>query len=137
MSIFIYTHSKQEDQYKMEIRLQAYLVGSNEAVEFYKKAFGAELGCIGRNPDGTFMHAEIVLNNHLILSLSECSEWSTAGMNMQFGINFDKGNEAALINAYEVLKEGGHIHHPLGKCDWSEAMADLTDKFGIRWFIAI
>lgn len=40
----------------MKLGFQIYLSGSNEAVELYRRAFGAELGY--NNPDGTFMHAE-------------------------------------------------------------------------------
>ena len=47
-----------------------------------------------------------------------------------------KENDAALKHAYEVLSRGGTVHYELGPCDWNEAMADVTDRFGVRWYIA-
>ncbi len=39
--------------------MQVYVKGSNKAVEFYQRAFDAELGACYPNSDGTFMHAEL------------------------------------------------------------------------------
>ncbi len=119
----------------MQIGLQAYVTGSNEAVEFYCKAFGAELGYHVKNPDGTYIHAETFRDGQTILAVSEAKE--NAGANMQFCLNFGKENLEALTRAYKVLSEGGQVRVPLGPCDWNEAMADVTDKFGVRWYIAL
>ena len=121
----------------MNIGLQAYVKNSIEAVEFYKKAFSATLGYHAKNEDGTFLHAEIVLNGEIIISLSESFQWLEQGMNMQFCINFGKDNKQSLERAYEILKKDGQVRYPLGPCDWNECIADLTDKFGIRWYIAL
>lgn len=121
----------------MQLRLQVYLVGSHEAVAYYRRAFGAELGYQGMNADGTFMHAEIVKDGQTILALSEAKARSVAGMNMQFGIHFGKGNGEALKTAYEVLSEGGRVLYPLGPCPWSECMAEVIDRYGVLWYIAL
>lgn len=121
----------------MKITFQAYLKGSFEAVEFYQKAFGATLGFHVQNPDNTYMHAEININEQNIISISESNDWAIAGKNMQFCITFGSENEEALRKAYEVLKEDGQILYPLGPCDWSKCMTDLIDKFGVRWYLSI
>jgi len=121
----------------MRIGLQAYLKGSIEAAELYQKAFDAELGYNERNPDNTFMHAEINRGEQNVISISESSDWAVAGKNMQFSVNFGSENEAALRRAYAVLSEGGEILYPIGPSDWSTCMADVIDKFGIRWYLAV
>jgi hypothetical protein len=113
------------------------MIGNIEAVELYKIAFSVELGYNVKNSDGTYPHAEIVLNHQTIVSLSESNGWSDSSLNMQFCVNFGKGNKMALSTTYEVLKDSGQIHSALGPCDWNESMTDLSDKFGVRWYLAV
>ena len=120
----------------MQINIQAYVVGSIEAVEFYKKAFGADLGNNLKNTDNTFIHAEIVVGNQTILSLSELDKPQppvVTGNTMQFCVAVD--SEEALIKAYNILKEGGKITGELGSFYWNKHAASLVDKFGIQWYI--
>lgn len=83
------------------------------------------------------MHAEINWNDQNIISISEPNEWAISGKNMQFCITFGIENEEALKKAYEILKEDGQILYPLGPCDWSKCMADVIDKFGVRWYLSL
>ena len=129
----------------MKIALQAYLKGSIEAVEFYKKAFGATLGFNAKNPDGTFMHAELNVDGKLLLALSESNNHidlenrtkyaRTSYPTMNFCVIFQ--NEEPVKKAYEVLKEDANILLPLGSLPWSSCCANLIDKFGVFWYIAV
>ena len=121
----------------MKITLQAYMKGSVEAVKHYQKAFNATLGYNVLNPDNTYMHAEINRKDQHIISISESEEWAMSGKNMQFCVNFGEENEEELKGAYEILVEEGQILYPLGPCDWNKCMADLIDKFGVRWYLAL
>ena len=118
----------------------AYLTGSIEAVDFYCRAFQAKSNCFKASDDDDFYaHAEIEINNQTVLAVSEKSHYDKEfikfvnGNNMQFWLTFD--DEQSLSRAYGVLKEKAEIHWSLAPCDWSKAMADLTDKFGIRWLL--
>jgi uncharacterized glyoxalase superfamily protein PhnB len=53
---------------------------------------------------------------------------------MQFWLTFN--DEESLHRAYDVLKEKGEIHWPLSQGDWCKMVADLTDKYGIRWLLS-
>ncbi|QUI23966.1 VOC family protein [Vallitalea pronyensis] len=121
----------------MKINLQAYLKGSIEAVEHYQKAFSATLGYHVKNEDNTYMHAEITLDGQTIISISESDEWAISGKNMQFWLTFGDDNEDALKKAYDILKEDGQILYPVGPSDWSKCMADVIDKFGVRWYLCV
>ena len=127
----------------MKIGLQAYLQGSVAAVDFYQKAFGATLGYHERNPDGTFMHAELYVDGELLLTVSESNisiakdsrmqYTATTYPAMNFGVTLK--DEHAVKHAYEVLQEDANILFPLGALPWSTSCANLVDKFGIFWYI--
>lgn len=43
----------------------------------------------------------------------------------------------AMMQVYEVLKEGSEILFPLGPCDFSPLFTDFIDKFGVRWCLFV
>jgi len=108
---------------------------SLEAVEFYRKAFNAELTCCYLDSTGKFVeHAELTINSQLFLSLMESSETRT-GSTMYFWFTFD--DEKSLYEAYKVLKEGAEIRGEPSSCEWCKLITDLTDKYGIRWLLNV
>ena len=122
----------------MRTAFMAYLTGSIEAVDFYCKAFGAQpRNCFkASDSDDYYAHAEIVIGDHMILALSESSHYDidfAERCNMQFWITFN--DEQSLNKAYNVLKEQSEIHMKLAPCEWCKSLADLTDKFGVRWML--
>ena len=122
----------------MRMVFMAYLSSSIEAVDFYCKAFNAaSKNCFKASDDDDFYaHAEIVINSQTVLAISDISHYSTNFIrenNMQFWLTFD--DEKSLDAAYNVLKQKAQIHYPLAPCEWCSKMADLTDKFGIRWLL--
>jgi len=121
----------------------AYVKGTHEAVEFYQKAFDAQLGYAHKNDDGTYMHAELNVFGQ-VFAVSEASpEWGerASGNTMQFNLHMGAGNEEAVKKAYDVLKEGADLsnplHHPLGECFFSPLMFGLIDKFGVNWCVFV
>lgn len=122
----------------MKMIFMAYLTESIKAVDFYCKAFNAEAkNCFkAADNDNFYAHAEIVINNQTVLAISDTAHYSSSfikGSNMQFWLSFE--DEKSLDTAYNTLKEGAEIHHRLAPCEWCSKMADLTDKFGIRWLL--
>jgi PhnB protein len=54
--------------------------GAAKAIEFYKRAFGAEEICRMPGPDGqTVMHAEIRIGNSPVMMSDEFPEWNSVG----------------------------------------------------------
>lgn len=121
----------------MEKGLCVYVADSRDAATHYCKAFGATIGYNEKFENGGYLHAEIVRDGQTILAVSESAEWATSGLCAQFCLNFGKDNKAALEAAYHTLSEGGRVLYPLGPCDWNACMADLVDRFGVRWYIAL
>ena len=116
--------------------MQVYVKGSDKAFELYQKAFDAELGAQYKNDDGSYMHAELNAYGQ-ILAISEADEAITAGSTMQFCFHFGEGEDEKVKKAYEVLKDGAEITHPLGPCSFSPLMSALIDKFGVSWCIFV
>ena len=116
--------------------MQVYVKSSDKAVAFYQKAFDAALVASYPHDDGTFMHAELDVYGQ-ILAVSEAleDEERATGTTMQFCLHFGEGKEALVQKAYDTLKEGAEILCPLSPCAFSALMADLIDRYGVRWCI--
>jgi PhnB protein len=48
-----------------------------------------------------------------------------------------EGHEKSVERAYQTLKEGSQILHPIGPCFFSPCMADFIDKFGVHWCLFV
>ena len=127
----------------MRTAFMAYLTGSVEAVDFYCKAFNAEKACFkAADDDDFYAHAEISINGQMVMSICDTKHCEREGKrafkigdNMEFWMTFD--DEQSLSAAYNVLKENAQIHTPLAPCEWSKAMVQLTDKYGISWMLNV
>lgn len=114
------------------ILMQCYVKGSIEAVTLYKEAFGADIVSEYKNEDGTYLHSELNIEGH-ILAVAEVDEDRITGSTMQFCLHYEEEQLEALKHAYETLKEGSQMIHPLGPNFYSSNMTDFIDKFGIHW----
>ena len=119
------------------IMFQAYVKDSAGAVALYQRAFGATLGDHVKNDDGSFYHSELEMYGQ-ILSVAELPEGTpVTGTAMQLCLHFGEDEKPELEAVYEVLKEGADVLYPLGPCDWGVCMADLVDRYGVRWGLFI
>ena len=112
-----------------------YVKGSREAAKLYQEAFGAELGYHVLNEDGTFFHSELNVKGEPFCSVVEAKE-PAAGYNpVELGYTFD--TREALERAFALLTEGGKADLPLCELPWSPWAAEVTDRFGVRWFLTL
>jgi len=124
----------------MRTAFMAYVTGTMEAVDFYCKAFSAtSKNCFkASDEDDFYAHAEIIIHEEMVLGISEKSCYNTEftnGNNMQFWVTFD--DEQSIAATLDVLKEQGVVHHPLAPCPWCRLLADVTDKYGVRWMLNV
>jgi len=115
--------------------MQAYVKESGKAVEFYQKAFNAELVSSFPNPDGSYYHAELDIFGQIFALSESVSNKCIAGNTMQFCLHLGEDQEPQIQKIYEVLKGGADIRTPLGPCPYSPLMAALIDRYGIYWCI--
>lgn len=109
------------------------------AIEFYKKAFGAEVrGGVAQGPDGKVMHAELQIGDSVIMLSDEYPEYgslspqSIGGSSMGLHIYLD-GVDAAFDRA---VKAGATVEMPLMDQFWGDRYGKLQDPFGHKWSIA-
>ncbi|MBW4845786.1 MULTISPECIES: glyoxalase/bleomycin resistance/extradiol dioxygenase family protein [Clostridia] len=123
--------------------MQAYVTRSDEAVALYQKAFDAVLISSYPNSDGTFFHAELDIQGHILAVAERNSEYAiideetVTGNVMQFCLHYGEGNEDKVRKAYEILKKDAKILMPLAPCEFSSLMTDFIDKYGIRWCLFV
>ncbi len=135
----------------MKIEPYLFLDGRcDEAIEFYRKALGAQVQMLMRNrdspepsPPGTLppgsedkvMHASISIGDSmLMLSDGYCSgQPSFAGFSLAIGA----ADVAQAEKLFSALADGGKVQMPLGKTFWSPAVGTLTDRFGVGWMVNV
>ena len=107
-----------------------------EAIELYKKAFGAEEVLRLDTPDGRIMHAEIQVGNSRIMISEENAEWcanapGAEGSTVSFLI-YVEDVDAAFAKAKQA---GLEEVKPLEEMFWGDKMGTLKDRFGYSWSI--
>ena len=112
--------------------------GGAEAIEFYKKAFGAKESHRMPTPDGKIMHAEIVIGDSPIMLNDEFPE-----MNCKSPLSI--GGSPVTIHIYvdnvdafwdKAVKAGCTVRMPLSDMFWGDRYGKLSDPFGHQWSIA-
>ena len=110
-----------------------------EAIEFYKKAFGAvELGR-APSPDGkTLMHAALRIGDSILMLNDEFPE-----MNCVSPLSY--GGSAVTLTIYtedvdavhrQAIAEGGTETMPVQDMFWGDRYGTLRDPYGHHWAIA-
>jgi len=108
------------------------------AIDFYKKAFGAQERGVMKGPDGKVMHAELKIGDSIIMLSDEFPEFgslspqSSGGAGMGLHIYID-GVDAAFDRA---VKAGAQVEMPVSDQFWGDRYGKLKDPFGHKWSIA-
>ena len=112
--------------------------GAADAIEYYKKAFGAEERLRMDGQDGSIAHAEIEIGDSLVM-LSDPFPQSTVKSPNSLG-----GTSASIFLYVEdvdsVVKQavdaGAKIEMEPQDMFWGDRFGKLTDPFGHEWAIA-
>jgi PhnB protein len=120
-----------------------------EAVEFYKKALGAEVlmlmrykespeppppGMVPAGWDNKIMHTSLRIGNANVMASDGCSD----GVNFQgFSLSLTVANETEAKRAFTALSDGGQVQMPLGKTFWSPCFGMVADRFGVGWMVSV
>ena len=114
------------------------VAGAAEAIDFYKKAFGAEERMRFPGPDGKLMHAEISVGDSVIMLGDEMPEQggrspkSYGGTPVSFFVYKDNV-DAAWKRAVDA---GAREIMPLQDMFWGDRTGCVEDPFGHRWWLA-
>jgi uncharacterized glyoxalase superfamily protein PhnB len=120
--------------------LTPHLVCANayDAIEFYKKAFGAVEMFRMPGPDGKLMHASMRIGDSNLMLAEERPQWNS------FGPKALKGSSVtihmAVPNVDELFAQavaaGATVILPVSDMFWGDRYGQVEDPFGHRWAIA-
>lgn len=113
--------------------------GAAEAIDFYKRAFGAEEIARMLDPDGgRVVHAEIRIGDSVVMLADEFPEMNYLGP-------LSRGGPTSSLFLYvedvdtafaRALAAGATLNRPVTDTFWGDRYGQLTDPFGHHWGLA-
>jgi PhnB protein len=135
------------------MRIEPYLFFNGrceEALEFYKKALGAEVtmfmrfkdspeppqpGMVPPGSENKIMHVSFRVGDTTVMASDGHCTGQTSFQG--FSLSLTVANEAEADRKFAALAEGGQVQMPLAKTFWSPRFGMVTDRFGVGWLIAV
>lgn len=111
---------------------------ARKAIDFYQRAFGAEVRGIMEGPGGSVMHAEIAIGDSAIMLGEENESWGTKSPHSTNGTSgslhiYVPDADAAFDRA---VKAGATVEYPLEDAFWGDRYGKVRDPDGHSWGIA-
>lgn len=109
-----------------------------EALEFYQKAFGAEIQAAHKVPDGRLMHGCLMFGGQMVFMADEFPEHggsspaSLGGTPVTIHLHVD--NADALFS--RAVEAGCQVRMPLTDMFWGDRYGVVIDPYGHSWSIA-
>lgn len=112
--------------------------GASDAIEFYKKAFGAQEIMRFHGKDGkTIMHAEIKIGDSRVMLNDEVPQMKSLSPQSIGGVS--GGIFLYVENADDVFNKavsgGAKVVMPMMDAFWGDRSGGIEDPFGHRWTI--
>ncbi len=121
---------------------------AEEAIEFYKKALGAEVTALmrmkempgtpppGMVPPGSenkVMHAALKIGDSVVMA----SDGRVSGKpNFQgISLSITAVDDAEAEKVFAALSDGGQVQMPLAKTFFASSFGMVADKFGVSWMV--
>jgi uncharacterized glyoxalase superfamily protein PhnB len=115
------------------------VAGADAAIDFYRKAFGAELLVRHQTPEGkSVMHALLRIGDSMLMLNDEFPDWGSRGPKAI-------GGTAVVLNLYvkdadaafrRAVDAGATVKMPLADMFWGDRYGVVDDRFGHSWSIA-
>ena len=120
-----------------------------EAIEFYRKALGAEVGMLmrykdspepqpGMVPPGSenkVMHACLRIGDTSLMASDGSCQGQPSFQGFSLSLTVSTNAEAERL--FRVLADGGETRMPLTKTFFSSRFGMLADRFGVGWMIVV
>lgn len=112
--------------------------GAADAIEFYRKAFGAEELMRIPGQDGRLMHAAISINGAMLMLVDEMKEMGALDPNSLGGtpvtLHLNVANADAAID--RAAQAGATVTMPAEDTFWGDRYGQVRDPWGHSWSIA-
>jgi PhnB protein len=112
---------------------------ANAAIEFYKRAFGAEEKVRMPGPDGKIMHAELQIGNSMVMLsdyLPDMGGNPTAKILGGSPVNLMLYVENADEFYDRAVLAGAESTMPLADMFWGDRFGKVKDPYGLTWMIS-
>jgi PhnB protein len=123
---------------------------AEEAIEYYRKALGAEVqtllrfkdspephppGMVPPGAENKVMHANFRIGDTQVMA----SDGRCGGKaNFQgFALTLDARDGAEAERLYKALADGGQVQMPLAKTFFASHFGMVTDRFGVTWMVIV
>ena len=121
--------------------LTPYLIvrGANDAIDFYKRAYGAEEIVRMHGPDGkSVAHAELKIDDSLFMLADEFPTMGTKGPQTLGGspVGIFMYVQDVDSSFQRALKAGATEQMPVKDMFWGDRYGKLRDPFGHEWSLA-
>jgi len=112
--------------------------GAANAIEFYKKAFGAVEAVRLPGPGGKLMHASIRIGDSTVMMVDENPEWGLRGPKLLKGspVTIHLYVEDADAFVAKAASAGAKVTVPVSEAFWGDRYGVIEDPFGHHWSVA-
>ncbi len=119
----------------------------DEALDFYKRAVGAEVTMLMRfkdapepslcNPgsENKVMHAQLRIGDTVVLASDGRCENKPKFEGFALTVSAKSESEADTV--FAALGGGGQVTMPLAKTFFAQRFGMLSDKFGVHWMVIV
>lgn len=138
------------------MKVESYLMFEgrcDEALEFYRRALGAQVtmlmrykdnpepaagqGCAdGSGPGPTpemVMHAEFTVGETTLMASDGMGSGKASFQGISLALS--PASEAEAQRLFNALADGGQVQMPLAKTFFSQAFGMVADRFGVPWMV--
>lgn len=111
--------------------------GASEAIEFYKKAFGATVATRLDDPAGNVAHAELVINGGMFMLSEEHPQYNQSPATL--------GGSTVVLHLYvddvdavyeQAIKHGAESVIPVADQFYGDRSGRVSDPYGYLWVIS-
>jgi PhnB protein len=118
-----------------------------EALEFYKRALGAEVQMLMRfkdNPEtqanptdagDKIMHTSFRIGDSTVMASDGRCQGQPSFQG--FALSLTASNDAEAERLFAALEDGGQVQMPLAKTFFSSRFGMVADRFGVPWMIVV
>jgi PhnB protein len=112
--------------------------GAAEAIDFYKKAFGAEEKIRIPTPDGKLMHACLMICGSSVMLIDEMPQWGALGPKALKGSPVTIHLFVDDVDTFvaRAVRAGAQVIMPVADMFWGDRYGKIVDPFGHHWSIA-
>jgi PhnB protein len=133
------------------MQVQSYLFFDGrceEALNFYRKALGAEVTMLMRNKESPEPHPPGMLPPgseekimHASFRIGDSTVMASDGHNggqpqfKGFSLSLDAKDDAHAKTLFAALAEGGEVQMPITKTFFASSFGMVADRFGVSWMV--